>query len=130
MINSIKDITELKELFEKYKDNYNPIINDFINVLGFKEDNRYVGFLIYQVLYENAEIIDIFVLDEYRKKGIGTKLLEKMLDNKSIKNITLEVRIDNNNAISLYNKLGFVPVTIRKGYYNGVDAILMLKEVK
>lgn len=130
MIEEIKDINKIKELFDKYKEKYNPIINDYTFILVFKENDKYVGFLIYQLLYENAEIIDIFVLDEYRNKGIGKNLILKMLENKSILNVTLEVKIDNKNAIMLYNSIGFKKVAIRKGYYNGIDGILMLKEVK
>ena len=130
MIEEIKDINKIKELFDKYKEKYNPIIKDYTFILVFKENDKYVGFLIYQLLYENAEIIDIFVLDEYRNKGIGKSLILKMLENKSILNVTLEVKIDNKNAIMLYNSIGFKKVAIRKGYYNGIDGILMLKEVK
>ena len=130
MIEEIKDIKLIENLFNSYKEKYNPIINDYTFILVFKENEKYVGFLIYQLLYEAAEIIDIFVLEEYRKRGIGKALINKMLENKDIEKVTLEVKKDNKNAIMLYNSLGFKPVSIRKGYYSGVDAILMLKEVK
>ena len=130
MIEEIKDIKLIENLFKEYKEKYNPIINDYTFILVYKEKDKYVGFLIYQLLYEASEIIDIFVLDEYRNKGIGKALINKMLENKQIEKVTLEVKKDNKNAIMLYNSLGFKPVSIRKGYYNGIDAILMLKEVK
>lgn len=130
MIEEIKDIELIENLFKEYKEKYNPIINDYTFILSYKENDKYVGFLIYQLLYEASEIIDIFVLDEYRNKGIGKALINKMLENKQIEKVTLEVKKDNKNAIMLYNSLGFKPVSIRKGYYEGVDAILMLKEVK
>ena len=41
------------------------------------------------------------------------------------KDITLEVKIDNVPAISIYKKFGFKKVAIRKNYYNGTDGILM-----
>jgi len=130
MIEEIKDIKLIENLFKEYKEKYNPIINDYTFILSYKENDKYVGFLIYQLLYESADIIDIFVLDEYRNRGIGKALMNKMLENKQIEKVTLEVKKDNKNAIMLYNSLGFKPVSIRKGYYNGVDGILMLKEVK
>ena len=43
---------------------------------------------------------------------------------------TLEVRVDNLIAISLYEKFGFEKVSIRKGYYDGVDGLLMKLELK
>ena len=130
MIERINDIEVIKDLFFKYKEKYNPIINDYTFILSYKIDNKYVAFLIYQLLYEKAEVIDIFVLEEYRRKGIGKALLEEMMKDKTIESITLEVKESNKNAILLYNSLGFKEVAKRKGYYNGVDALLMLKEVK
>ena len=100
MIEEIKDISLLKDLFNEYKDNYDPIINDYTKVYAYKIDNKYVSFIVAQILYENADIIDIF---------------------------TLEVNINNKNAILLYNSLGFKEATKRKGYYDGEDALLMLK---
>ena len=128
MIEEIKSREVLKQLFDEYKSEYNPINNDYTFVCAYKLDNKYVGFIIYTILYENAEIIDLYVSNNYRRRGIAKKLLKKVIDNKNIKNVTLEVNINNKNAIMLYNSVGFKEVSIRKGYYNGVDAILMLKE--
>ena len=47
----------------------------------------------------------------------------------NVLSITLEVKKSNNNAIHLYEKLGFNKVSIRKGYYQGIDGILMEKEL-
>ena len=127
MIEEIKDISLLNDLFNEYKNNYDPIINDYTKVYAYKIDNKYVSFIVGQILYENAEIIDIYVTPEYRRKGIAKKLMNTIIDNKDVKNITLEVNINNKSAILLYNSLGFKEATIRKGYYNGEDALLMLK---
>ena len=107
MIEEIKDIKLIENLFKEYKEKYNPIINDYTFILSFKEKNKYVGFLIYKLLYEDAEIIDIFVEDEFRNKGIGKALINKMLENDKIEKVTLEVKKDNNLGIMLYNSLGF-----------------------
>lgn len=127
MIEEIKDISLLKDLFNEYKDNYNPIINDYTKIYAYKIDNKYVSFIVGQILYENAEIIDIYVTPDYRRKGIAKELMHKIIDDEQVKNITLEVNINNKNAILMYNSLGFKEATIRKGYYNGEDAFLMLK---
>ena len=127
MIEEIKDISLLKDLFNEYKDNYDPIINDYTKVYAYKIDNKYVSFIVGQILYENAEIIDIYVTPDYRRKGIAKELMHKIIDNKQVENITLEVNINNKNAILMYNSLGFKETALRKGYYNGEDAFLMLK---
>ena len=127
MIEEIKDISLLKDLFNEYKDNYDPIINDYTKVYAYKIDNKYVSFIVGQILYENAEIIDIYVTPDYRRKGIAKQLMNTIINNDEIKNITLEVNINNKNAILLYNSLGFKEAAKTKGYYNGEDALLMLK---
>ena len=60
----------------------------------------------------------------HRNCGKASKLLEKMISLVD-KSITLEVKIDNLPAINLYKKYDFVEKAIRKGYYNGIDGILM-----
>ena len=127
MIEEIKDINLLKDLFDKYKKDYNAIVNDYTFIYAYKLDNKYVSFVVAKILYEQAEIIDIFTLEEYRKRGIAKELLNTIINKKEVENITLEVNINNKNAILLYNSLGFKEVAKRKGYYNGEDALLMLK---
>ena len=79
-----------------------------------------------------AEVIDIGVLSEYRKRGIGKGLFEavfRYMRENGVETLNLEVREDNIPAIRLYEKLGFEKVGIRKKYYdNKVDAILYTKK--
>ena len=66
------------------------------------------------------------MLESYQNKGIGTNLLDYLIKKyPDIVNITLEVRCNNVKAIHLYEKMGFIKKAIRKGYYNGVDGILL-----
>ena len=72
------------------------------------------------------------LIDEYQNKKIATKLLEYMfndLKSHDVESITLEVKITNEKAINLYKKFGFTKIGIRKGYYKGIDGILMEKRV-
>ncbi len=79
-----------------------------------------------------AEVIDIGVLSEYRKRGIGKGLFEAVFQymrENGVGTLNLEVREDNIPAIRLYEKLGFEKVGVRKKYYdNKVDAILYTKK--
>lgn len=122
MISSTKDYSYLNTLSD-----YQITDNAFNNVIIYKEDNKILGYLDYSIMYERAEINYIFVIEEYRSKGIASKLLDYLFNNNDFKEISLEVNINNTNAIKLYTKYGFKEVSIRKGYYNGVDGILMLK---
>ena len=128
MIKKDIDTDLLIDLFNEYKDNYKLINNDFTHNYCYFLDNKIVGFIIYSTLYENTEIIDIFVSKNYRNKKIGYKLLNKVIQDHKDNNITLEVNVNNVAAINLYKKLGFEIVATRKGYYNGIDGYLMLKK--
>ena len=99
----------------------------------YLKDDKIIGYISYQIMYERAELNYIFVKEEERKKGVASKMLEYMLNNlkeECIETIDLEVNSLNKKAINLYQKYGFKTVSIRKKYYNGIDGFLMLKEVK
>ncbi len=116
--NSFVDLKELeKELSQ----------NPFGKILVYKKDNRIIAYLYYSEIYERVEINDIEVEEQYRNMGIGTELLNKLTEIVQ-KSISLEVRINNYNAIKLYKKFGFQEKAIRKGYYQGIDGILMVRE--
>ena len=87
------------------------------------------GFIEFHQVDDFADIHDIEVTTEYRGKGYGTKLMELFLSemgSREVTIITLEVRVDNVVAISLYEKFGFKRIALRKGYYeDGCDGVLM-----
>lgn len=96
------------------------------------DENKIIGFANYDLIYERCELIYIGILPEYRNKKLASKLMEFIIEdckNKKIKNISLEVNINNKNAIKLYEKYDFKVEAIRNNYYNGEDAYLMVKEL-
>ena len=130
-INDIKDrIQEVEELFpdvfniESIKSDLEN--NPFSHYLVYLDNNRILGFINYYEIYDRVEIANFNVLDSYQNKGIGNKLIKKVIElSKDKVNITLEVRSDNDKAIHIYEKNGFKKVAVRKNYYNDVDGILM-----
>lgn len=98
--------------------------NPFGHYLILKEENEVVGYIYYSDIYDRAEINQIKIKSFHRNCGKGSKILKEMISLVD-KDITLEVKIDNIPAIKLYEKFGFKKISIRKGYYNGVDGILM-----
>ena len=107
-------------------------VNPFVRKIGYIIDDKVVGFLEYSLIYDRIEIDNFKVIDEYRNQGIGTKLLAYLVSlaiEYRVINITLEVRISNEIAISLYKKFGFREVALRKYYYGDEDGILMEKQV-
>lgn len=89
-----------------------------------------VGFTSLWVMADEAHITNIAVRESYRRQGIGELLLISAIGLAAKLNtriVTLEVRISNIAAQSLYTKYGFNPVGVRRGYYldNKEDALLM-----
>lgn len=101
--------------------------NPFGKVLVYKENDEIIAYLYYSEIYERIEINNIEVKSDSRNKGIGTKLLKKLTETGG-KSISLEVRENNYPAIRLYKKFNFSERAIRKGYYQGIDGILMVRE--
>ncbi len=101
--------------------------NPFGKVLVYKENDEIIAYLYYSEIYERIEINNIEVKSDSRNKGIGTKLLKKLTETVE-KSISLEVRENNYPAIRLYKKFNFSERAIRKGYYQGIDGILMVRE--
>lgn len=127
MIEKDVDFEFLNNIFKEYKDNYNFSKSEFLHNYIYKINNDIIGFILYTSIYENIEIIDFFVNNNYRNKKIGFNLINELIKDNKEKNITLEVNINNKIAINLYKKVGFEVVTIRKGYYKGIDGYLMYK---
>lgn len=125
LISKFKDIFTKTNLDEELK------TNPFANYYLYIDNDEIVGFIHFDIIYERAELIQINVLKEHQNKHIGSKMMDYMINTckEKTKNITLEVNKNNEKAINLYRKYGFKEKTIRKGYYNGTDGILMEKEM-
>ena len=115
----------LKEFNVKYSK------NDYSKEYVYILNNEILGFIIYEYIYDRIELDYIYVDKEKRGIGIANILMNQMIGcakENNIKNSTVEVNKNNFSAISLYKKYGFIDVAVRKGYYNGEDALLMIRE--
>jgi ribosomal-protein-alanine N-acetyltransferase len=83
-------------------------------------DGRVVGYIIYWHVRDEVQINNIAVHPDFRGKGIceaALRLVLKEVCEKKAAFATLEVRVSNEAAIRLYEKLGFKVLGTRKGYY-------------
>jgi len=91
---------------------------------GFSEMRRFN-------LIKKGHIVSIAVLSEYRRNGLGKALVAKALEGMeeySVGECYLEVRVSNKPAINLYKKFGFTVVRRIGSYYkDGEDAFVMAR---
>jgi ribosomal-protein-alanine N-acetyltransferase len=97
-------------------------------------DNHYIiGFAGFWVMADEAHITTIASRKEYRRQGVGELLLMSIIEmarKLKARIVTLEVRVSNIAAQTLYSKYGFAQVGVRRGYYmdNKEDGLLMSTE--
>lgn len=97
--------------------------------------NTVAGYAGFWFDSDDAQIMTIGVAKEYQKRGIASNLLKTMIENaKSIgaKRMLLEVKVNNNPALKLYEKFGFTKMGLRKRYYmpEGIDAYTMCAQIE
>ncbi|MGI5846257.1 MAG: GNAT family N-acetyltransferase [Alphaproteobacteria bacterium] len=87
------------------------------------------GFIVWRSVADECEIITIGVHPDFRGTGIADALLVLMEKEQGGKKIFLEVAENNNSARKLYERNGYKQISIRRGYYDGIDAIIMQKDL-
>ena len=109
-------------LYECYRDTF----------LVVENKKEVIGFVIGITQKDEGHILVIAIRDDYKKKGIGTFLMKKLMDiyeKNGIKKLKLEVRVSNVPAISMYKRLGFKITNRLVNYYeNGEDGFLLKRE--
>lgn len=91
------------------------------------------GFAIARVIAGEAELLTLAVLPEERRRGIGRRLLAKVIESARARGagrLMLEVALDNSAANALYATAGFSQVARRGGYYHApghsaTDALIL-----
>jgi len=100
--------------------------------LVVKLEEKVVGYTCLWHLDDQLEVANFAVSPDHRKKGVGEKLMKRILveaKERGCKSIVLSVRESNQGAVNLYTKFGFVEVGRRKKYYRlpTEDALTMVK---
>jgi len=101
-----------------------------------ERDNEVAGYGILSVAAGEAHILNLCIDPSYRSYGYGTRLLDDILfraRTSSVREIFLEVRPTNENALALYKKKGFHQVANRSAYYQAregrEDAAVLVKKL-
>lgn len=111
------------------------IDNEYALPLVARADDNVVGYICLWKILDEIQISNIAVSPEYRRRGIGEKMMEKTLNlaaKKDFRRISLDVRVSNLPAVSLYKKFGFTQAGRRKNYYRSPpeDALILEKILK
>jgi [ribosomal protein S18]-alanine N-acetyltransferase len=92
-----------------------------------------VGYLVISRYVDAWHVMNVAVEPERRRQGIAVALFERLFEltgAEGRRGYTLEVRISNEAAIKLYERLGFQSRGVRRGYYtdNREDALIMWRD--
>ena len=103
------------------------ILSDTDSIYNYMEGDKVLGYLEIRLVDEVIDIMNLFVNEENRRQGIATSLMNEMFEKEKYSRIMLEVNENNNNALKLYQKLGFKEISFRDRYYGDDTAIIMEK---
>jgi ribosomal-protein-alanine N-acetyltransferase len=88
-----------------------------------------VGFAMWRVIAEEAELLTIGVANDYRRQGVAQALIRGIVaecESLAIERLFLEVDQGNAAAVRLYKSCGFERIGVRRHYYkSGADALVM-----
>ena len=122
------------DLYQKYPETF----------IVAEEDGNIVGYIMCRIeiglssigmggLTRKGHVVSLAVMPENRKQGIASALLKEAmqgLQSYKAKQIFLEVRVTNDDAVTLYKKLGLAVTRTIGGYYSdGEDAYVMSKKL-
>lgn len=98
-------------------------------LIAIVHDQTLIGYGCFWAILDEAHITIVAVHPNYQRQGFGNLLLYALLvraHQRDMARATLEVRISNQSAISLYQKYGFKVAGQRKRYYTdtGEDALI------
>ncbi len=105
------------------------ILSDTDSVYSYMNGEKTLGYLEIRNVDNVIDIMNLYVNEEERHKGIATALMNEVIENEEYSRIMLEVNENNNEALRLYNKLGFKEISLRERYY-GEDTAIIMEKVK
>ena len=137
---TVEAVAALEAMIQRQEPWSNQTLNELLEqdsiqlmIMNNRANDKIVGYCLYQVLFEQAEILRIGTHPDYQRQGIASKIFAKLneeLKIQAVEALLLEVRADNTPAIALYEQQGFTMIHRRKGYYqlglqSAIDALIM-----
>ena len=104
-------------------------------LLVAEEGDTVSGLVAFRMIEDEAEILNLAVDSSHRRRGIGSRLVEGMIEAckaAGVKKIFLEVRESNIGARNFYSRMGFTEAGRRGRYYRQPveDALVLVRKVE
>lgn len=134
---SFSDLEYFNNLGLQVNDNFinlfnleNILSSEYDYLFGYYLENKLVGFIHLTKSFEVVDIVNVVVDSLYRRQGIANKLVSYALSYfNDVDSFMLEVNVNNESAISLYEKNNFKVIHKREKYYGNDDALIMKRDV-
>lgn len=130
-IKTINTASDIADFFYSSKDYFFVAVSTLTTLAS--TDEKLIGFVGGAIRRGHGHISGIAVDKEYRKRKVGEgliKALEHKFSTDALETVTLEVRKSNRSAMRFYEKQGYNPSYIVKGYYaDGEDALVYAKKI-
>lgn len=123
------ETASFKEAWSRDSFEYELGKNPYSHAIVLEEEGRIIGYAIFWILFEQAQLASIAVDSAFRRQHQGSLLLEEAIRQAmeaGCELFTLEVRVSNTPAKTLYENHGFTEIHRSKHYYSdGEDALVM-----
>jgi ribosomal-protein-alanine N-acetyltransferase len=119
----------------QFKEEFKGVPNTRYFLVATNSEDQIVGYAAVLVVAPGveADVLTVAVLPEYARQGVATHFmaeLEKWALSKQAPAMMLEVSVENEAAIALYEKLGYQKISTRADYYGpDLDAFVMRKDL-
>jgi ribosomal-protein-alanine N-acetyltransferase len=126
-VDHLDDLAQLESMAFSRPWSYDALAEELQNPLAVffvaedVETERSLGYIGMHHILDEGLIANIVVHPGYRRMGIGTRLVNEVIEyakKHDIKRLTLEVRASNAPAIALYENMGFKKEGVRRGFYD------------
>ena len=103
------------------------------SIAAATSNDQLVGYLVLSRYVDAWHVMNVAVDPDHRRYGIASAMLDHLFEvtrSDAERGYTLEVRVSNIPAIRLYERFGFAPSGVRRGYYtdNREDALIMWRD--
>lgn len=134
-----KDCVELAEMEKKYIECpwsesvlKNTVCDELSAIYILRDGEKLLGYGGVKMVLDTAEVYNIVVDENYRRRGYATLILEKLFEHaikRDAREMFLEVNENNSAALGLYTSRGFKIEYMRKNYYKSGNALILKREI-